>query len=211
MVARIERDRHDAGVPVSRVVAAAAAVFAVGALVAREARADEPPSSTPAPEAAAGEGGDATTESSPASWRSVVLRVGTIGAYRGLFDLRILGGGLAVSIGGESQTIGGHANMYLLKAQSAAGLQVVEWGLSGTAEWRVDNVRLGLGGGWTYFGVQRATDGSFLQSFGPMALLRAGYDFGERSGLYVLGDCQVQLQAGAAVVWGPTVQLGYRF
>jgi hypothetical protein len=196
----------------SRAAASVAiAVFVAAALVAPAARADDPIPPSSAPEPSAREGGDDATEGPSASWRSVVVRVGAIGAYRGLFDLRILGGGLAASIGGESQTVGGHANMYIVKAQSAAGLQVVEWGLSGTAEWRVDNVRLGFGGGWTYFGVQRATDGSFLQSFGPMALLRAGYDFGERSGLYVLGDCQVQLQAGDAVVWGPTVQLGYRF
>jgi hypothetical protein len=88
---------------------------------------------------------------------------------------------------------------------------VFEWGVTGTVEWRVDNVRMGLGGGWTYFGVQRKTDGSFLQSVGPVALLRAGYDFGERPGLFMLADCQVQLQAGGAVVWGPTAQLGVRF
>jgi hypothetical protein len=196
----------------SRAAAAfAVAVFAATALATPAARADEPTPPTPAPEATTPERGDDADETPPQTWRALVLRVGAIGAYRGLYDLSILGGGLAASLGGESQSIGGHANMYILKAQSAAGLQVVEWGLSGTVEWRVDNVRLGLGGGWTYFGVQRATDGSFLQSFGPMGLLRVGYDFGEKSGLYVLGDGQAQLQAGGAIVWGPTVQLGYRF
>ena len=194
-------------------VAAALAIAAVaaGALVPRAARADEPDPPASEAEATAPQHGDDAAEGPPPTWRALVLRVGAVGAYRSVYDLRILGGGLAASIGGESQTVGGHANMVLVKAQSGAGLQVVEWAVTGTVEWRVDNVRLGFGGGWTYFGVQRATDGSYLQSFGPTALLRAGYDFGEKSGFYVLGDWQAQLQAGGAVVWGPTLQAGYRF
>jgi hypothetical protein len=200
---------------VSRAAAAVAvAVFAAGTVVAPAARADEPTPTTPptpAPEATAPERGDDAVESPPPSWRALVLRLGAVGAYRGLYDLNVLGGGVALSIGGESQTVGGHGNLRVIDGRTPAGLHVFEWALTGTVEWRVDNVRLGFGGGWTYFGVQRATDGSWVQSLGPVALLRGGYDFGERSGAFLLADCQIQLQAGGAYVWGPTLELGYRF
>jgi hypothetical protein len=193
-------------------IAIAVAVVATGAVAPREARADEPATpptdqDTAATERGDDEGGTRSTQSS----RHAVVRVGALGAYRGLYDLSILGGGLALSIGGEGSSLGGHANLHFLDGRSTAGLQVFEWGVTGTIEWRVDSVRMGLGGGWTYFGVQRKTDGSYLQSFGPVALLRAGYEFGDRSAPFILIDCQVQLQGGGALVWGPTAQLGVKF
>jgi hypothetical protein len=195
-----------------RAAAIALAVVAAATVASRAARADEPTTPAADRDAVATERGDdaGATGSTQSSRRSLVVRAGALGAYRGLYDLSILGGGLALSIGGEGPSVGGHANLHFIDGRSTAGLSVFEWGVTGTVEWRIDSVRMGLGGGWTYFGVQRKTDGSMLQSVGPVALLRAGYDLGE-PGLFVLADCQVQLQGGGALVWGPTVQLGVKF
>jgi hypothetical protein len=152
-------------------------------------------------------------------------RIGAAGTYRGIYDLSVLGGGVELSLGSESGRTGhhgGYANLHFFDARSIHGLPVLEVGVTCTLEWLLGGGwRLGAGAGLTFLTMQRATGGNALQhigpsiqSLGPVALGRAGYDFGRNAlGAYVLLDFEVLLQSASplVVVWGPTMQVGMRF
>jgi hypothetical protein len=139
-------------------------------------------------------------------------RFAVVGAYRGLYDLSLTGGGLELSVGTESKPFGVFVNGRFIDMRTAAGLVALEGNLSVTFEGSVGpGFRLGAGVGGTYLAVERATSGSPLQSFGPMFLGRVGYDFGDAPNVFVLADLEVQSQASGAIPWGPTLLAGLRF
>lgn len=141
---------------------------------------------------------------------TLVTRAALMGAYRGIHDLSAFAGGLGVSIGSETPNGGAYFNAHGMVGSTMAGLRVFDFGATVTGELHTQGLRFGGGGGASYFGVRRATTGAILGSVGPMALICLGYDFGESPGPWVLLDLEGQLQA-AALVWGPTLLLGWRF
>jgi hypothetical protein len=142
--------------------------------------------------------------------RPAVFRAGVLAAYRELYDLSIWAGGLGLSVGGEGEHHGGHANVHGLIGKTRAGLPITEIGLTGTYEMHFDGARFGVGGGLTYLGIGRATAGPRINSIGFGPLLRLGYDFGERSGAYVLGQYALQ-QFRGAIEYGPSLWVGWRW
>ncbi len=141
-----------------------------------------------------------------------VGRLSVVGTYRGLWGLSLAGGGVELSIGGETKSFTVFVNGRFIDMRTADGLVALEGTLSVTFEESVGaGFRLGAGLGGTYLTVERATSGSPLQSLGPMVLGRLWYDFGDAPNLFLLGDLEGQLQASGAFVWGPTLQAGLRF
>jgi hypothetical protein len=152
--------------------------------------------------------GPAAVSSKPA--RTVLLRAGLLGAYRELYDLSIWAGGLGLSVGGEGEHHGGHANLHGLFGRTRAGLPITEIGVAGTYEMHFGGARFGVGGGVTYLGIRRATTGQHLGSIGLGPLVRLGYDFGEGHGAYVLAQYSAQAYQGP-VVYGPMLWAGWRW
>ncbi len=141
-----------------------------------------------------------------------VGRLSVVGAYRGLWDLSLAGGGLELSVGGEFHRVGVFVNGRFIDMRTADGLVALEGTLSVTFEASVGaGFRLGAGMGGTYLTVERATAASPLQSVGPMLLGRVGYDFGSAPNVFLLFDFEGQAQASSAFPWGPTLQAGLRF
>jgi len=141
----------------------------------------------------------------------IQARVALIGEYRSLYDLSVLGGGVMISGGGDGDK-SGQFNLRLAGGRTMAGLSVVDIGVGGSAEFVVTGGFLvGLGGGLAVFGVQRATDGTELLSVGPELYARTGYRFANRNAPFITLDFGSELQNGGALVWGPTLSLGYRF
>ena len=142
----------------------------------------------------------------------VIGRLGAVASYRGLYDLSILGGGLALSLGPETDRGALMFNLRFIDARTLGGLDVLAAGGSVTLEWRLSSSwRVGGGVGAEYLDVHRATSPRDLQSMGPMVLARVAWDLGDRPNLYVLADFEAQLQATGAIPWGPTLQVGLRF
>ena len=142
----------------------------------------------------------------------VVARLGAVASYRGLYDLSLYGGGLALAVGGELPHFAVLLNARFIDARSGGGLVSLEGNLAASLEARLDpGFRIGGGFGGTYLRVNRATDGGALESWGPMIFARVGYDFGDRPNVFVLLDLEGQVQATNATPWGPTLQVGLRF
>ena len=141
-----------------------------------------------------------------------MARLGAVASYRGLYDLSMLGGGLALSVGFETDRGAIMFNVRFIDARTLAGLEVLTAGGSVTLEWRLSpGWRVGGGIGTEYMDVHRATGPQDLQSMGPLLLARAVYDFDSRPNVYVLLDLEAQVQATNAYPWGPTLQVGLRF
>ncbi len=102
------------------------------------------------------------------------FRFALVGAYRGLYDLSVLGGGASVSVGGAGEQTG-NVSLRVLDGRTLGGLAVIDGALDATGE-RVllDHVIIGAGGGIGFFQVTRAT-GGFIQSVGLKAYVRLGY------------------------------------
>ena len=165
--------------------------------VASRARADEP---------------EPTPDESTSSSRRFAGRLGALAAYRGVDDLSLLGEGVSLSLGSETDRLAFMVNLHFIDARTLGGLTVLEAGGSLTLEGRLGpRWRVGGGVGVTYLDVQRVTSNQSLQSMGPTLLARVAYDFGERPNLYVLADVEVQWQASGTIPWGPTLQVGLRF
>ncbi|HEY3819153.1 MAG TPA: hypothetical protein VGL81_18420 [Polyangiaceae bacterium] len=140
-----------------------------------------------------------------------VARVALVDAYRGLYDLDVLGGGVQLSYGSDAP-VSGQVNLRMLGGRTLGGLDVFEVSTSGMVEFGTRiGLRFGLGAGIAAFDVTRATNGNGILSIGPEGIVRLGYDFAPHHALFVLADFDVELQAGPAAVWGPTLAVGYRF
>jgi hypothetical protein len=164
----------------------------------------------------------ADSDEQPAA-RENSTRVALVGSGQMMFDLDIWGAGALVTFGREGDTAGGFGTLRYVEARTLGGLVVREGSLIGTAEWHWGGGwRAGLGGGYTYFAIVRATTGEALHSFGPLLVGLVGYDFGLKPNFYILGTLEGQLQGfgvfgasldngGGAFLWGPTLQAGVRF
>ncbi len=152
-------------------------------------------------------------EAAPSTEAShVLVRVGAVGAYRSLYDVSMLGGGAALSLGAESGRFGISLGGRLLSLDVLGGLHAMEASGGVTLECRlVAGLRVGAGIAVTRLEVWRATKDASLVSTGPTALARVSYDFGERIGPFVLVDLETQDQASGATPWGPTLEAGVRF
>jgi hypothetical protein len=128
--------------------------------------------------------------------RAAAFRMGAAGAYRRLFDLSILGGGLALSVGSARARHEGYMNLQLLFGRTLAGLRVTEVGWTGTYEVHFGGLRFGPGGGINFLSIVRATGGGTLISAGFTTLFRVGYDFGRRPSAFVLGQYALDLYPG---------------
>jgi hypothetical protein len=139
-------------------------------------------------------------------------RLGAVAAYRSLYDLSLLGGGVGLSLGAEGDRFGLAYSGRALALDVLGGLHAMELSGSVTLEWRVfRGLRLGAGVGVTRLEVWRVTKDPSLVSWGPTVLARVGYDFGERLGAFVLVELEAQDQASGAAPWGPSLQVGGRF
>jgi hypothetical protein len=165
------------------------------------ARAQEPEPPVPDP-----------TPESTVSPRRVTARLGIVGATQGLYDLRLDGAGLALSLGSEGHTYGTFVDLRFLDLRTLDGLVALEGSATWTLEGRfAGGWRAGGGAGISLLNVDRVTSQGSLLSLGPMLLGRVGYDFGEKPNVYLLLDVEGQWQASGAAVWGPSVQAGLRF
>ncbi len=144
----------------------------------------------------------------PGRARAVLFRAGLLGAYRRLYDLSIGAGGLALSLGGEAEHHGGHANLHALLGRTEAGLRIMELGLSGTYEVHYGGLRWGAGPGLSLLAVRRATTGNYVSSFGVGPLVRLGYDFGAPRGGFIVVEYGIMLYNGTTVQ-GPKLWLGW--
>jgi hypothetical protein len=138
-------------------------------------------------------------EEPPSPPRATVFRIAAEGAYRPLFDLTVLGGGIELSLGREGERHGGYVNLHGVLGRTAAGLPVLEIGLTGTYEVHFGGLRFGVGGGMNLLNLDRASNGSDVNSAGLTTLFRVGYDFGERPGAFVLGQYALDLYSGDPV------------
>ena len=139
-----------------------------------------------------------------------VTSLSLVGGYRGFFDLQAGGVGAALSYGGD-RAVSGHFNLRILGGRTLGGLGIFELAPSGTVEFALgEGFRFGLGGGFSVFSVTRATTGNLVISCGPTGLARFAYDFAPHRAMFILTDFDAQWQAGA-IVWGPTLGVGYRF
>lgn len=133
--------------------------------------------------------------------------VAVLGTYREIYDLSAFGVGAELTLGGEGAMHGGYYHLRLVRGETRAGLTVNELATLGTYELHVSGLRFGVGGGVTLLSISRATTQRSIDKLGMSLLGRVGYDFGERSGPYVLGQVEWQTQHS----WGPTLCVGYRF
>ena len=139
-----------------------------------------------------------------------LTRVSLVAGYRGVFDLQAGGVGAALSYGGD-KAVSGNFNLRILGGRTLGGLGIFELAPTGTVEFVLgEGFRAGVGAGLSVFSITRATTGDLVLSCGPTGLARFGYDFAPRKAMFVLMDFDAQWQAGA-VVWGPTLGVGYRF
>jgi hypothetical protein len=139
-----------------------------------------------------------------------VTRLSVVAGYRGLFDLQVAGAGVALSYGGAAP-VSGHFNLRLMGGRTLGGLGIFELAPSGTVEFALgEGFRFGLGAGLSLFTISRATNGNLVGSCGPTGLARVAYDFAPHRAMFILTDFDAEWQAGA-VVWGPTLAVGYRF
>lgn len=134
-------------------------------------------------------------------------RVALLGAYRRIYDVSTYGAGAEVMLGGEGALHGGYGGLRLIRGETKAGLTVTELDVLGSYELHVSGVRFGIGGGATTLMIHRVTTNGTMDKLGLTLLGRVGYDFGERTGAYVLGQFEYQSLNG----WGPTIYVGYRF
>jgi hypothetical protein len=167
-------------------------------------------------------GSDAAAGASPGGEYENSARLAFAGAYQSLFDLSIWGAGLAGTLGREGDRAGGFGTIRYLEARTLGGLVVREASLTGMAEWHWGRGwRAGVGGGFAYFEIVRATTGQAMQSYGPLSVGSLGYDFGRKPNVYVMGTFEVQLQGvglwslsnnytGGGFVLGPALQVGIR-
>jgi hypothetical protein len=142
--------------------------------------------------------------------------IAAVGIAQQLYDLDIYGAGLGLSLGGEGQHVGGAANLQFAMERTAAGLSVFDLGLTGTADWKLGlGLRFGVGGGFTVFGIRRATTGGWLASGGPLTVMRLAYDFGPRPCFFLLLEGEASavgsLNGELAGLVGASLQAGMRF
>jgi hypothetical protein len=142
----------------------------------------------------------------------VQARVAVVGEYRSLYDLAVLGGGVVLSLGKDGDK-SGQINLRIAEGRTLGGLHVLDIGLGGSAEFILTGgLFIGTGGGMALFGVERATDGSEILSFGPELYGRVGYQFARRDAPFLTLDFGCALEGSNwTPVWGPTLGLGYRF
>jgi hypothetical protein len=140
----------------------------------------------------------------------MVTRIAALGLYRGVYDLGFTGGGASLSYGGD-YPVSGAFEMHVAGGRSVGGLGFADVTGMGTFQGKVaGGLRLGLGAGLELLSIGRATSGNLMGGVGIASLARAGYDFGTGHGFFVDADCAFMFTF-EAVVWGPELQLGYRF
>jgi hypothetical protein len=172
----------------------------------------QPASPQPEEEESAEEASPPPASSASGKGSPMALRLALVGDYRKLLDLSELGAGVAVSYACACDKAGGSVDLRVTGGRTLRGLSVTEVELGGSAEFKlVGGLLAGLGGGLTFFGVERATNKDEIMSVGPELFGRLGYRFGTRAAPYVTLDLGAQLQAGWTIVWGPTLAVGYRF
>ena len=189
--------------PPGRVLAAA---FVAAALLhARTSRAYEDDfGDTPRQEVAP------TVDRADAEPSHTVTRLAAVGLYRNVYDVDLAGGGASLSYGGD-YPVSGAFEMRVAGGRSLHGLGFADVTGMGTFQAKVGGgLRLGLGAGLDVLAIGRATSGNLMGGLGLAGLARAGYDFGAGRGLFVDVDCAFMFTL-EAVVWGPDLQLGYRF
>jgi hypothetical protein len=140
---------------------------------------------------------------------STAFRLAAVGSYRSIYDLSLVGGGGSLAIEGTGPLAGGFDAQFFL-GRSFGGLSFTDGRAMGTLGGLLaPGLRLTGGLGLEVVTITRATDGSLLVSAGAAGMARLQYDFERGSGVFLKADFDVYL--GSAVIWGPTVGVGYRF
>ncbi|HEY1694413.1 MAG TPA: hypothetical protein VGG39_19725 [Polyangiaceae bacterium] len=159
----------------------------------------EPAEETPPPE-------PKVEEATPSHTQA---RFSVVGAYRGVYDLGLGGGGIDFSFGGD-YPVSGAFELRILYGRSIGGLGFGDVAAMGSMMARLGGgVRLGFALGLEAMMIARATNGDLMSGGGLTGLFRLGYDFGRTQGFFVEGDGSL-LYTGT-VIWGPTLGVGYRF
>jgi hypothetical protein len=184
----------------------ASALVVAGVLSARPSRAYEDDfGDTPRQEVAPTDDRAGSAEPS-----HMVTRVAAVGLYRSVYDLGFTGGGASLSYGGD-YPVSGAFEMRVAGGRSVGGLGFADLTGMGTFQGKVaGGLRHGHGVGLEVLSIGRATSGNLMGGLGLASLARAGYDFGTGRGFFVDADCAFMFTF-EAVVWGPELQLGYRF
>lgn len=159
----------------------------------------------PAPPAASAVANEHSEAKAPG--RYFVGRMAALGWFREIFDLSAYAAGLELSLGAEGARHGGHGAIRVSRGETAGGLPISEYALLGNYEVHFSALRFGAGGAATWLKIQRVTGKGSLDGLGIEAFVRVGYDLGELSGPYLMG----QFEVGSLNIWGPTAYLGYRF
>jgi hypothetical protein len=135
-------------------------------------------------------------------------RFSVVGAYRGVYDLGLGGGGIDFSFGGD-YPVSGAFELRILGGRSMGGLGFGDVAAMGSMMARPGGgLRLGFALGLEAMMIARATNGDLMSGGGLTGLFRLGYDFGRAQGFFVEGDATL-LYTGTTI-WGPTLGVGYR-
>ena len=147
------------------------------------------------------------------SFRLRGLRAADVVTYFKAFDLPVWGAGAAASLQlGKCKGWETFAEIRFLQEVTPQVLLLQEPGVRVFAEWMLGGtgLRLGGGGGPMYLLIRRATTGSLIAVPGLDGFVRLGYDAGRANTPFVFADLEVRAPLGA-LVWGPTLQVGWRF
>ncbi|HEY6460019.1 MAG TPA: hypothetical protein VIY73_07695 [Polyangiaceae bacterium] len=190
-----------------------AILTAAGLLVTTPAAAQYAEYEATAPPASAG-----TPEVSPpvtakveeASPSHTEMRFSAVGAYRGIYDVGLAGGGIDLAIGGD-YPLSGAFELRILGGRSLGGLGFADVAAMGSVMARLGGgPRIGFAVGVETLMIARATTGDLMGSGGLTGLMRLGYDFGRgKQGFFAEGDATFLYMGTLA--WGPTLGAGYRF
>lgn len=144
-----------------------------------------------------------------ASASNTALSLAFVGSYRSVYDLSLVGGGGALRIEGTGPFAAGFDAQFFA-GRSLGGLSFTDSRAMATIGGLLaPGLRLGGGLGLDVVTITRATDGTLLTSLGAAGMARIQYDFERGGGPFLNADFDVFL--GSAVIWGPTLGVGYRF
>jgi hypothetical protein len=141
------------------------------------------------------------------------IRAADVVTYFKAFDLPVWGAGVAASLQlGKCKGWETFAELRFLQEVTPQVLLLQEPAVRVFAEWMLGRtgLRLGGGGGPMYLLVHRATTGSLIAVPGLDGFVRLGYDAGVSNLPFVFVDLEVRAPLGA-ILWGPTLQAGWRF
>jgi hypothetical protein len=140
-------------------------------------------------------------------------------AYQRIFDSSIPGAELNAFVGAVHGISGWYGGADAFLGRMDFGL--LTWAVGPRAMWeaRLGRVHLGLSLGFVFLGVQRATQGDTMVTFGAGPSVFASVDLYQAEGHVLFLGAKLRLDAvlgsdangNAPVLWGPTAQLGWRY